>query len=464
MTRDISFNTGFDGFDDYREVPRSNGGLANRTIHLFFETRNSAPDTFTVRMHGDAVPYDGNGEWRGTMRRKPSEIAAAVQTALSCWFDGVVRYRIPETRNSYYYESLPVESFGAATAQELLRPVGLKLAKAGHKLLQFLFTEGDDGLKRLWESLKGALRQGEQIITVHSADVFIPWGMLYLPPDPATKLNGKDAKWEPGGFLGYTHLIEHSTGHAEGYHHVINKDGDVLRSGLHFDTRIQKPGETPAIIDTVQGLMERHSDVALRTSKVEVEEAFCDPGVNEHVLFFAAHGSALTFDANGPVEARVVLSDDEPIRSSDFEYWRSERSERMASPLCFMMVCAGGRATPALHEGLGLALLNLGVGCLVGPQIDIPRKFASDYACRFFEAFFTPGTRVAPVARKLARHYLDEQATPLGLAFTLLRGLDNHIAVDPAEAESVPAEVAATQAVPEKAVPEKAVPAKAGNL
>ncbi|MFE4177562.1 hypothetical protein ACFRR7_36935 [Streptomyces sp. NPDC056909] len=439
MTRDISFTTEFDRFDNFREVPRHSGGVAHRTIHLFFEQRTSAPDSFTVRMHGDAVPYDGNGEWRGIMRRKPSEIAVAVQTALSCWFDDVVRYRIPETRKEYYYDSLPVDSFGAAFAQELLRPVGLKLARAGHKLLQFLFTEGDDGLKRLWESLKGALRQGEQVITVHSADVFIPWGMLYLPPDPATRLNGRDAKWEPSGFLGYTHLIEHSIGRAEGYHHVINEEGGALLSGLHFDTRIQKAGDTPPVIDNVRGLMERHSEIALRTRKDEVAEAFCDPGVNEHVLLFAAHGSALTFGANGPAEARVVLTDDEPIRSSDFEYWRSERSERMASPLCFMMVCAGGRAAPALHEGLGLALLNLGVGCLVGPQVDIPRKFASHYACRFFEAFFRPGTRVAPIARDLARRYLDEQATPLGLAFTLLRGMDNHIAAVPEDAAPVKA-------------------------
>lgn len=89
-----------------------------------------------------------------------------------------------------------------------------------------------------------------------------------------------------------------------------------------------------------------------------------------------------------------------------------------------MMVCEGGRRRTFLHEGLGRPLFDFGVGCLIGPQIEVPKTFGSHYTCRFFEEFFK-GERAALVAQTLTQEFLTKHATPLGLAFTLIRGIDN---------------------------------------
>jgi hypothetical protein len=380
-----------------------------------------------VAANGSALPFDGNGELRGTLKRRPEDITAAVDVLRRCWLDEVIgrRSTAAGARSRFAYEWLPIDELGEQPALEMLQPVGLRLAQAGHKLFTFLFHGGDDDLRRVGDSLSEALRREPQTVTVTSDDLFVPWGMLYLPPDPEVPLHGSRASWTPAGFLGYQHLVEHSLGYVKGYDPRIGYGLPDRRSGVHLDMRIQKQHDTPAPIDSVREILESRTRAEIRRCKVDVADAFCDPQVKEHILFFGAHGCAQRNDERGTLEARVVLEDDDPICVSDLVYWQSIRKERMPNPLCFMMVCEGGHATPLLHAGLGKALHGLGVGCLVGPHIDIPRMFASHYTCRFFEEFFKPGARVASVARDLAQRYMDVHATPLGLAFTLLRGIDN---------------------------------------
>lgn len=437
MTRDILLQTRVDAYDAFRDLPRrrGGGGSAVRTVFLTFDWKDDS-SYFDVRAHGSMFPCGDNGEFMGRLMRAPEEVAAAVGSMLECWQQQVIKRKVPDTRASYWYEGLPVDDFGEGAAREAMEPVGLRLAREGHKLFQFLFGGADDGLGRIAAVFEQALRQGSQTVTVRSDDLFVPWGMLYLPPTPETPLYGKDASWEPAGFLGYGHLIEQTLKYASGYHPEIRYASANLRSAAHFDLKIQNASDDPPPLDTVRSVLEKHSDhTIVRTTKEDVAEAVCDPDTKEHILLFGSHGHAGRLDPRGGVEARVVLTDDDPILAGDLEYWGSQRKERLPNPLCFMMVCEGGRVTPMLHQGMGKALFGLGVGCLVGPQIDIPKKFASIYACRFLEAFFSPGARPASVARSLTREYFDNQATPLGLVFTLMRGVDNHLVPEAAPGE-----------------------------
>ncbi len=82
-------------------------------------------------------------------------------------------------------------------------------------------------------------------------------------------------------------------------------------------------------------------------------------------------------------------------------------------------------------------MLRAGANCLIGPQSDLPPLFAYEYAHRFFKAFCPRGVRIGDIARNLARDLADRCQNPLGIAISLYRGLDTHIApVDsPREAE-----------------------------
>ncbi|MEU5521556.1 hypothetical protein ABZ759_13045 [Streptomyces sp. NPDC047860] len=376
---------------------------------------------------GDALPFDGNAPFRGVIQRSREEIASEVGLLLRNWLETVVNLRRPGTRD-YTFNGSPATDLGMETAQAALDDIGLGLARSGHALFEFLFSRGDAGLSRLREALCAALRSGPQIVTITSNDLFVPWGMLYLPADPATRLPQRSAAWDWSGFLGYTHLIEHNLGYVENYHPLIEHGTERPQAGLQFDLRMQNgdapPGTGP--IGAVRAVIETHADVTERSYKPDLAEALSDPRVHDHILVFGAHGCGERQDQRGTTQARLTLTDGESICSSDLEYWRTTRQERLPDPLCFMMVCEGGRTRTLVHEGLGRPLFDLGVGCLIGPEIEIPKTFGSLYTCRFFEEFFK-GERAAPVARSLTHEFLTKHATPLGLVFTLLRGIDNRL-------------------------------------
>jgi len=424
--RELDYSVTADPYDSLRALPRLRSEqCVPRSLLLTFDLRNDGR-SYDVMAWGDALPFDGNAPFRGVIQRSREEIASEVGLLLRTWLETVVNRRRPGSRD-YIFNGSPATDLGMDTAQAALADIGLVLARSGHALFEFLFSRGDAGLSRLRGALCAALRSGPQIVTITSNDLFVPWGMLYLPPDPETRLPQKSAAWGWSGFLGYTHLIEHNLGYVENYHPLIEHGTDRPQAGLQFDLRMQNgdaPGTGP--IGAVRAVIETHANVTERSYKQDLAEALSDPRVHDHVLVFGAHGCGERQDQRGTTQARLTLTDGESICSSDLEYWRTTRQERLPDPPCFMMVCEGGRTRSFVHEGLGRPLFDLGIGCLIGPEIEIPKTFGSLYTCRFFEEFFK-GERAAPVARSLTHEFLTEHATPLGLVFTLLRGIDNRL-------------------------------------
>jgi hypothetical protein len=413
-----------DSFGHLERLPRSlPGRLQERTIFVNIE-HSPHDDTFRIDAYGSALPYDGNGPLVGRIARSRDDIAAQVRHLHQIWLERVVQHW-HEPSASYPYEGLPKSELGAET-EALLAEVGIDLARAGDALFRFLFARGDAGLTRLYAKLCSALRSGPQTITVTSEDVFVPWGLLYLPPSPDTPLMRADAQVEWEGFLGYSHLVEHCLGPVDDYSPFIEHGIEPPKAGLHFDERLQKSEDEAADcpIRPVRAVLETHAVPSERTTKPTTAEALCESDNSDHLLVFAAHGSGVRATRREPAHAQVTLSDDKPIYAIDLVQWASYRDRRLPDPLCFMMVCEGGRAGMCLHEGLARPLFELGVGCLIGPQVDVPETFASKFTCRFFEEFFK-GECAAPVVRALVREFVHEHGNPLGLVFTLIRGIDN---------------------------------------
>lgn len=435
--RELDYLVTADPYDSLRTLPRLRSeDCETRTMLLTIDLRHGGRG-YDVMAWGDALPFDGNAPLRGVIQRSREEIASEVGLLLRTWLEKVIRHRRPGT-SGYTFNGSPATDLGMDAARAALSDIGLGLARSGHALFEFLFSRGDAGLSRLREAICAALRAGPQIVTITSNDLFVPWGMLYLPPDPTTRLPQKSAAWDWSGFLGYTHLIEHTLGYVENYHPLIEHGTERPQAGLQFDLRMQdgqSPGTGP--IGAVRAVVETHADISERSCKQDLGEALSDPLVRDHILVFGAHGCGERQDQRGTTQAQLTLTDGEAICSSDLEYWRTARQERLPDPLCFMMVCEGGRTRTFVHEGLGRPLFDLGVGCLIGPEIEIPKTFGSLYTCRFFEEFFK-GERAAPVARSLTREFVTKHATPLGLVFTLLRGIDNRL-VDASAAGKEPA-------------------------
>lgn len=79
------------------------------------------------------------------------------------------------------------------------------------------------------------------------------------------------------------------------------------------------------------------------------------------------------------------------------------------------------------YPAFGHQLLHYGARCLIGPQIDLPRAFAREYTTRLFTAFLEPRTKLGDIVRTLAREFVDDYHNPLGLIFSLYRGIDVHL-------------------------------------
>nr|WSW65748.1 CHAT domain-containing protein [Streptomyces sp. NBC_00995] len=420
LNLDLDLEIPFDGYDEFGTLPRSTPLVVqDRTIHLSFD---QIADGFLVQAYSDTgvLPYDGNAPYKGRLRLKPEEISLALSDIQEAWLKATVQYKF---EGHYPFDGFPAQSLGAGNAGVLLQDACETLARAGQVLYRLIFTSGDDGLKRLEKALSKALRSGPQVITVTSEDLFVPWGLLYLHPDSTQRLNAGDAAtWD--GFLGYTHLVEHNLGLVEGYDPFIDHGEVRPNAGLYLDTRLERPGSHECPLTPVRNVFDTHATAREQTTKADTARHLTAPDCPDHILFFGAHASGIRVDHRGPKPASLTLSDNKPISAGDIRDWALDRDQRLPDPLCFMMTCEGGRAGQFLHEGLARPLFALGIGCLIGPQIEIPKIVASALASRFFEEFFK-GERAACILRNLTRDFISQHATPLALAFTLIRGIDN---------------------------------------
>jgi hypothetical protein len=72
---------------------------------------------------------------------------------------------------------------------------------------------------------------------------------------------------------------------------------------------------------------------------------------------------------------------------------------------------------------------------LIGAQIDLPVLFAEEYARRFFRALLDRSAsgvvRIGPLMRELTRRFITDHRNPLGLVYSLYRGLDSYVAWPP---------------------------------
>lgn len=267
-----------------------------------------------------------------------------------------------------------------------------------------------------------ALESGQQILAFHSNDVFAPWWIIYTPPD-GTDLDLEKAGWRREGFWGYQHLIEHQFLDFDFRREprIVALDGRPKLS-LNMDDRLDK--REPLCIKPVLSYLEARNTVyevvSVRTTKVVLGRELRQESLADQIMYFCCHGDVLTDQEGG--RAQLTLGDDEPIQVSDFEDWLWQKPFT-TNPVIFINACHGTRMSTSFYTSFGPVLMKARANCLIGPQIEVPRVLAADYAIRLFGRFAT-GEHLGVIMRDLARGYLDECRNPLGLIFGLYGSMD----------------------------------------
>ncbi len=418
-----------DNTDGFRDISPPEHAR-ERTVNLRFI---EAGDSYEVHAWGKAFPDYGKA-YIATLSQTRGQVYAAIDQFLESWQRHVIRLRL---ENEQGYSVRPFEAVPAETDAEaalLWQDTGRKLASAGQRLFHYLFRTGDSRLDEIADLLCAALRGGEQIITVHSDHLFAPWSMLYTANDPQAQMDRGNAPWEPEGFWGYRHLIEHAISSAPFFRTRISLDGQWPAIGMNVDPRLDSEYAAFPFVGPMQRFFEEYGHVSVRSSKEALAEAMAETGLCEHIEYFGCHGSSGgggAPHARGPqttLSPALFLGDDEPIHQADFTNWFSRRPLK-PGPVVYLAACEAGRIASFFYSSFGLALLERGANCLIGPQIDLPVGFAKEYTSRFFAKFLRrPGMAIGDITRTLARDFIDRHHTPLGLIFTLHRGLDTHLA------------------------------------
>lgn len=418
-----------DNTDGLREV-RDYSYNRSRTAHLRI-VREAGDAGYSVQAWGRAFPEDGGGGYFGRIRQSPSTVESAVHTLRDVWQEQVVRYHESDATTGR-----PVFPFSdnwdlhTDQDRQRLKRVGLALARVGHDVFKLLFAGDDQGMREITRHLRHALRTGEHVITIESDDLFVPWGMLYTPKaDARTELWSAEPEWSFDGFWGYRHLIEHNFARVPGFDSRITVPGEQVVVGLNMDEHVDDDySHLPdaAFIKPVIEFFEHRSqiEVVVRRNKSELAAGLQDPTFADHITYFGCHGEVSI--SNGQVGQSYLAFGDERIYGTELVSWLCE-APLPSRPMVFVSACQGGQLASLFYPAFGRYLLDYGARCLVGPQVDLPRVFAREYTERLFTAFLEPGAKLGDIVRSLARTFADEHGNPLGLIFSLYRGLDVHL-------------------------------------
>jgi hypothetical protein len=421
MTRELSTMVTIDHTDGMRTIP-DHSYNRNRTIYLRFLRRGSG---YLVQAWGVAFPEDGGGGYQGQVQISGSTVQAGVDDLRAAWqhyLIDCVEPGVRPTRRPFVDDW----DLSASHDQRWVKEAGVALARAGHTLFSLLFCRGDSGLEEIKSHLLRALREGEQVITVESDDLFVPWGMLYIPLAECENVWNEDYQWVPEGFWGYRHLLEHNFSRMSGFDSRIVLQDPKVAVGLNVDRRVDHAYPPTPYVTPMIEFFSAQTIATVRTRKAELAAALQDSKLTDQIVYFGCHGKVGTTADR----TYLILGDDERIYSTEIMAWLSQTS-LPTRPVVFVGACQGGQLASAFYPAFGHHLLHGGARCLIGPQIDLPRAFAREYAIRLFSAFLIPHTKLGDIVHDLARTFLDEHRNPLGLIFSLYRGIDVHLSPQP---------------------------------
>lgn len=420
--------------DKFRKISNSGGFTTVPGVHkdnieadVGLRVTSSESGGFCFTLFGPAIRSAGGLE-EGTSKRSAINVFPIVEICRQQWIKYVIERNVLLSSGGQSAFDFPFEKqWNFRKTPQVLEEVVPKLALAGDRLYQLVFeTECDEELKRLSSRLRTVLVTS-RCVSITSSDLFLPWGMLYTHPVEGEDLKEDGSNWKKAGFWGYQHIIQQTTENYYPEARILLKSGEPALS-VNFDSRLSADLKLPAIDEHLKsmcslGMSQRIS----RTTKGELQKGFTEGrSALERIIYFYCHGRGSTDGANVNLSKTELEMTDDTVSAYDFQLW-SKDQKLPTNPLVFINACQGGQMTTMFYKTLAEELLREGVVGLVGAQIDLPAVFAIEYARRLFKEFFggrQRRRRLGPLLRKVNRTLLDTYKNPLGLVYSLYRGVD----------------------------------------
>ncbi len=393
-------------------------------------------DGFLLTARGDKF-FPLGKSWTDTLPITKTELFSHISECNKVWTEKIVYHQpYPSVEHKPF-----LKGWDHPVDEATLEALGALLAKAGDRLFFHLFRKHkrhSSKMQRIVEHLEEASRAQELILTVTSGEFFVPWNMIYIHPIASEELaqDGSNFRWD--GFWGYRHCIEH------------NPDDIELGSCVHPN----REGRIPTSVNIDEGLdsrlridciapqltyFEKHQRLAVtvRRDKAAFEADFRQPPFPYRIVYFCCHGATSrerrTLNLEQPW---IQLTDRENIGANDLSYWLGDR-DLESRPLIFINACQSGQMHSMYYESIASQFLEKKAIGLLGAQIDMPAIFAQKYAQMFFARLLgdepTDGSRVGELVPALTRTLIQDHLNPLGLGYSLYRGMDCSINWTPKE-------------------------------
>lgn len=414
----------------FTDVPGTHKDNIRANVGLRITRAEAKDGTFDFVLVGPAIHNVGGYE-DGTSKWSEKEIFGLVESCRKVWQETVVNRsrRISKPDGGALHEFIFQERWDCQSEPDILNALAPDLAVAGAELFTLIFERNcDERLKELGQALRSALRLAPQYIAITSNDVFLPWGMLYTHPVADEDLKPDGTNWRKEGFWGYQHVVQQTPERVKLENRIRPDEAGMVPLSINFDERISHTMKLPAIdshLTFISGLGGK--ECIRRTKKTELQFGFTDRRPHlERILYFYCHGYGSSNDGSLSLEdTRLVMTDDS-VSAKDFKLW-SDDKPLPTSPLMFINACQGGQMNTMFYKSFAHELLSEGAVGLVGGQIDLPAVFATEYASRVFGTFFSRETspvRLGPLLQAINRELWDTHNNPLGLVYSLYRGVD----------------------------------------
>jgi hypothetical protein len=271
--------------------------------------------------------------------------------------------------------------------------------------------------------------------------------MIYTHPVAGAKLKADGSNFEWEGFWGYRHIIEHNP-EWFGRYNILERDEEhLLRASMNMDEGIDHEYNITSVARQRQFFAQLVDDKVLqyqeRCSKEQLQKAFEADDFSDRIIYFYCHGNSAGLNEDPALKvAHIKLTDRQPIDDSDIALWLRAQPELKTHPLIFINACKGGQMTTMFFKTFAVEFLKQRARGLIGAQIDIPAEFAAEYAQRLFsELLKSPQPpeekiRLGPLMSQLTRDFIDTYRNPLGLIYSLYRGMDVYMDRRPRETQA----------------------------
>lgn len=321
-------------------------------------------------------------------------------------------------------------------------PVTGELAKVGAYTLNRILAGTDSDLVRFREFLLGELRQ-EGLRISFDSDLSVPWPMLAVRTEESATPS----------FLGYRHEIEQTGASYAPFHSPAVRSLPV--TSLNADMALDGVGRSQEVAQ----LLHERSQLKVRTHADDLLKSLSEAEFDEDLMYFWCHGAFEVYGAHRTVGVR--LSDSKVIDADLVHQHREEfrtSRESVFRPFVLLNACHAGVPTATAElEYLGRAFVEHGAAGVLGPQIEIPQIFASEYAHAFLDRYLTGSRTAGEICRALVRHFLDELHNPLALAYLLYCGIDSLLEIRPCTSSPLTSTSGDGSAHPTALIPSQAI-------